>query len=520
MNLVQQLRGLWMTYADNPTARREYRSQLRGKKLFLAWSFYVGMLILIAGIAYSTSIRSSEMTIAGMQSALIGFYSAMVAVLGGLICLIVPSLTATTIVQERQNQSLDLVRVAPTELHRVLIGKMFASMRYVWILLAMALPVLVVGVAMGGALWTDVLATFITLSCIAMVLAAMGLVSSTTMAREQAALGNAYSFAILYALVTVIVGALGMSFAFGPGASTRSAPWFMCLSPFLLSWSVTTTTPIFGHDIPNWILASAFCLLTARVLVLMTASNLSHYDARATKLYRATLVGYALLFGAFIVGPVTLMFGMTIGRAMSSGAGPVGTPSIDVMRWLVVAVSLTVIVFAGGSDYGRLGERRQRPDGWWSWGGMWRSTPSGALPYHWLVLTMLVVGSVLPSLVAGVPVAWGMLLAVLAWSMSLFAMAWGMCRRICAVTWNARSGQSLVVLFLMLWLMVFPVLTSITMGAYQLDKSIYVITPFGFLIDSGYWPLIYGWTALYGILAVLFERSARAELTRPPRLVK
>src|SRR5436853_6142561 len=100
-------------YLDNPTARRDYRAQLRGNRAIILWTIYLFLLIGIGMLNYLDSAGGQTMSVVEAQSRLQQFYQIVMAILGAMVAVVAPALAATTIVVERERHSLDLILSAP-----------------------------------------------------------------------------------------------------------------------------------------------------------------------------------------------------------------------------------------------------------------------------------------------------------------------------------------------------------------------------------------------------------------------
>lgn len=96
-------------YVDNPTATRDFRAQLRGNKAIALWSLYLFVMMGFTLINYYTISQSGSLSVTDIQFRLRSFYESSMYMLAAAICLITPSLTAGSIVVERQRKSLDLL---------------------------------------------------------------------------------------------------------------------------------------------------------------------------------------------------------------------------------------------------------------------------------------------------------------------------------------------------------------------------------------------------------------------------
>jgi len=295
-------RAGFTNYTDNPTSKKDFRSQLRGNAAIYLWTCYLVILLAISMVVYTSVFsRASEgVSITQLQSNLREFYQILMGCLASVICLITPALTAGTITGERQRRSLDLLFSAPVSVKGLLVGKLISSYRYTWMLLVLSLPITAVCIVMGGATWGDVLAGYAILSFSALVLTSIGLVVSCMTTSLGAAILWTYLAVTGYLFATTIVSAASSVRLMMSAGDPTVAGWAIGLNPFLVVQAAPTHCELFGLNIPNWIPAGILALLFSRVLILGGASALGSYGAKETKWLRVYALIYTFLFCGFI----------------------------------------------------------------------------------------------------------------------------------------------------------------------------------------------------------------------------
>lgn len=464
------------SYIDNPTSRRDYRSQLRSNKSAILWGFYLLLLIAVATLNYSVSADVGNVSVVRAQRELQQFYTVVMGMLAAMVCLISPALGATTVIAERERRSLDLIFSAPVRPKMFLVGKMISAFRYTWMLLVLAMPVTAVSVVLGGATWSDVLVAYLLLSLCGLVLSSIALLFSTIAPKAVSAITWSYAAVGLYLLITFLLGSTyGVPSMFGmggPAGMTGEVPFFVGLSPFFATVAADTHTLIFGKEIPNWILVAVFSLLTVRFFLLCAGSALSPYGSSETKNLRISGLLYTFV----------LSFGLTYVVYSSIP----GSATTDVDAFAAGAVGWAPLFFLLFAPFvccfGEDAERKFMYDGVFSFKGAFRGTPSGGLPY----LLMLVL-----AIASGILLAFGILpitsspgehfASTLYWSFGFWIFVWGIGRWTSATTSDLRSARILHVAFLLMILgLPVPFLSLITTGG---SESLWQLYPLSNLAD-------------------------------------
>lgn len=354
------------TYLDNAASVRDYRVQLRGNRSVILFGLYLFVLIAVAMTVYNELAGGTSISVVDAQRRLRDFYGVVTALLGGIVSLVAPALTATSIVMERQRRSLDLIFSAPVTPKYYLVGKMLASYRYTWMLLVLALPVTAACVVLGGASWADVLVTYLALSMHALVFTAMALLMSTLSPKPVSAVVWSYACAIGFLILTFSATASSMIGSF-MGRSTQEAPFFVAMNPFYLAYSVNTHTTVWTTEVPNWVFTVVLCALISKLCLLGAGTLLSAQPARELRSLR-------LHFLVYLAGLVAY----TAWESASS------TVSVGVITFWFLSPLFLVMPFL--SAFGVDAERRYRPNGWFSIRHTFDGTPAGALPYVYTLI--------------------------------------------------------------------------------------------------------------------------------------
>lgn len=464
------LRRSWNTYVGNATAVRDYRSQLRGNKAIWIWGAYLILMILLCGIAYSGIVREQEQSIAQLQSQLNNFYQVVMMMLGTVIVLAAPAMTASTITIERQRKSLDLIFSAPVAPRYFLVGKLIAGFRYLLMLLVLALPVTSVCVVMGGATWGDVVGAFLLLMASGLVMMAIGLLISSLSPTTISAIAGTYMAIFAYAGLTSLFSAILAASTFAGGmmgggmgmGRSNEAIWSVALSPFTTSAAAPTFTRIGMTEVPNWVFALLFSLVLSRLLLAGAGSALSPYGSSETKILR--FQGWLLALVLSFLSAVPLgSFASTTLRS----ASPSSAPTPDYVAGLLVGVATASLFFLIPHIvcHSKDADLKYRNDGLASIRKVLVGTPSGAFPYLLILSLCISAGTALGfRYSAGFWPGLGFVSLAL-WSIGYLTLWWGLGRYFSSFSLGLRGARAAVVAVMILLIAVpVPIFTMYMAG--------------------------------------------------------
>jgi hypothetical protein len=440
---------LKQTYFANPTAARDYRVQLRGNRSVMLFGMYLFVLIGVAFAMYTMQVSPHAMSVVSAQQQLHGFYQTVMFLLAGMIVLITPALTATTVITERQRHSFDLIFSAPVTPKQYLVGKMISSYRYTWMLLILSLPITASAVVLGGAAWSDVLAAYALLSLHALVFTAIALLMSTVAPRPVSAVMWAYAVVAIYLGVTGTAAAISVS-----SRMTGTEAFFMvAMNPFSVVQAADTYTTILNYEVPNWALALVCTLLVTRIVLLAAGSILSPYGGKESRGLRISGLAYA----AAIAG----IFGHMAGGAMGSG-GSAHMPTMGFGIFLVWFLVPIVFVMPFSVCFGYEGERRHWPNGLFSPRHWLDGTPSGALPYLFALVATCATAVTLGVLIKTNSWIGNGFLAYVAYACGYLTLFWGVGRMASVTSGGLRQARTvLFAIFMVLFVVPVPFLSAI-----------------------------------------------------------
>lgn len=374
-------------YFRNANSIKDYRIQLRSKKVIWYWGIYLGVLILVALSNYgSIAAGSGGSTPSQVQASLTTYYQVVTGFIQVAILLIAALLAASTIVSEYELHSMELVQITPKSTKYFLVGKYMAVMRQVALMLFLAMPIAAVGVTLGGATWAQILEQFGYLfmqaglaTAIAMPLA---IASKSVVRTVSGYLG------ILF-VMSLFLFSVGATFA---ATGVGMVPPFAGLIPFVTLFVTGTMTPVFGVEVPNWLLCMLITLIFVKMFLLGAGSAMTRVGSKETISLR--------IHGLVLVGLYALLFGYSYWNLPS-----VFVPGPDrlIQVFLTVCLPSVLLVFLAFTvaGHGRLEERKSFATELFNIKNTWRGRPSGAIGFLTIAAILVLAGTVLPFWLKG-----------------------------------------------------------------------------------------------------------------------
>ncbi|MBX3030622.1 MAG: ABC transporter permease [Chloroflexi bacterium] len=259
-------------------AARDLRGRMRSRRTFLVITVY---LLLLAGFAFGiyaylqrqaemeSALRLREMVESGSlwgvapgfaHSARIGhqLFSGLMLLQTILILVLAPAFTAGVISSERERQTLDLLVTTPLSTVGLVVGKLFAALLWVFVLILASVPVMALVFVFGAVGPDDVLRGYALLVTLAFGMGAVGLFLSAICRRTQTATVLASIVVLVIALGSIPAHALwGMlgteTTRSATGVTTikrtsRAPEQLLWLNPFAGVADLVCTTAPGGYD--------------------------------------------------------------------------------------------------------------------------------------------------------------------------------------------------------------------------------------------------------------------------------
>ena len=292
---------------------------------------------------------------------------------------------AFAIVSEKQRRSLDLVFSAPTEPKYYLVGKLISSYRYVWLLLVLSLPFCAVSVTLGGTTWMQLFITFLLYSFYGLVCVSFGLLMSTLCSKVLPAIIWTYAALACYLLITG--GFFGVTVAATRGTFAEINP-LVSLFPASYSFVADQTWPVFGREVPTWILTILVHLVVVKFVILAAGSMLAPGNSKEIQGLRI----HGLIYCALVTYLVALGVTPFLQSVISSGI--TSLPQVQaahgrVIFGILLTVGMMIVPYL--ASFGNNDLRRHRPDGVFKIGQTFSGRPSGNIAYLLFMFVMVVV---------------------------------------------------------------------------------------------------------------------------------
>ena len=189
----------------NPVLRREVLERFRTRRspwFLFFWTIGIGLLGYVSYLVsqqVSTSILGRLLATEYMGRFL---FQAMALLMMTTVILIVPGVTALSIVGERERQTLQLLQVTQLSPLQLVLGKLSSSMSYFLLLLIAVAPVVAIPLLFGGMSFGDVFAALAMMLATAIMLGSASIAISSRARSSRGAVAGSYAFAIVIGFIT------------------------------------------------------------------------------------------------------------------------------------------------------------------------------------------------------------------------------------------------------------------------------------------------------------------------------
>lgn len=234
----------------NPVLLKELRGRMRGARGFVVLTIYLLLLTCFASIVYSAFSQTVGMAGSGATMAQAGtiLFSSVVLVEIFLVAFITPAFAASAITGERERQTYELLRTTLLPAHRLVLGKLGATLTYVSLLILAAIPLEGLAFMFGGVVIEELLLALIILAVTAITFSSMGLFFSAHLRSTVAATVFSYATVILLSIGVPVMVLLPLSLFGSAGlllsGSSPAPPPFVQAVLIYLAYGIGSLSPV------------------------------------------------------------------------------------------------------------------------------------------------------------------------------------------------------------------------------------------------------------------------------------
>lgn len=196
-----------MNLSLNPVLGREIKERFRSRRapVFVTlWVVGVGLIGYLVYLLAQLTARDAFGLGQGVAGGYMGrfIFEGMLLLLMTGVVMIVPGLTALSIVGERERQTFHLLQVTQLSPVQIVLGKLWSSMSYFLLLLVAVAPITALPLLFGGVRLTDVAVGLGMLLLTAVMLGSIGIWGSARARSSRGAVASAYMWSFILAFIT------------------------------------------------------------------------------------------------------------------------------------------------------------------------------------------------------------------------------------------------------------------------------------------------------------------------------
>lgn len=188
-----------MYLADNPVLQRELLVNLRMNRAFVLLLIYQVLLAAVVYFAWPQEVRLGAKAEAARDLVNMVFFGQYI-----LSCLMTPSFAASAITGEKERKTYEMLLASPLRPAAITLGKIFASLVHLTLLIFGSLPIVVLCLPLGGVSPSEVFAAYFALLLSVLTFGMISIACSSYFNRTSAALVASYLIILPLALGGVL----------------------------------------------------------------------------------------------------------------------------------------------------------------------------------------------------------------------------------------------------------------------------------------------------------------------------
>ena len=192
----------------NPVLTRELLERFRTRRapwFIFGWTLGIGLIgyvVYLVGQQVANGFFGlGRLVASGFMGRFL--FQAMALLMMTAVVMVVPGVTALSIVGERERQTLSLLQVTQLSPFQLILGKLTSSLSYFLLLLVAVAPIMALPLLFGGMSFGDVFAALAVMVVTAVMIGSVSLAISARARSSRGAVAGSYVFAFLIAFFTI-----------------------------------------------------------------------------------------------------------------------------------------------------------------------------------------------------------------------------------------------------------------------------------------------------------------------------
>lgn len=215
----------------NPVLNKELKLRMRKWKTAITLLVYLSILTLVTVFIIGNVFQSPYESYLDRENSMM-IYIVLAMLQFFLISFISPALTSGSISGERERQTLDLLLCTEMRPISIILGKLFASLSEVILLVVASLPILSIVFVFGGISTVELIQIFIFYIVLAVTLGSIGLFFSTHIKKTTASNVITYAVVLFLMFGTIFVVIFYYGFIRKINSNNMSIPFLIYFNPF------------------------------------------------------------------------------------------------------------------------------------------------------------------------------------------------------------------------------------------------------------------------------------------------
>lgn len=194
----------------NPVLTRELLERFRTRRapwFIFGWTLGIGLIgyvvYLVGQQVANNFFGLGRLVASGFMGRFL--FQAMALLMMTAVVMVVPGVTALSIVGERERQTLSLLQVTQLSPFQLILGKLSSSLSYFLLLLVAVAPIMALPLLFGGMSFGDVFAALAIMIATAIMIGSVSLAISARARSSRGAVAGSYVFAFLIAFFTIAI---------------------------------------------------------------------------------------------------------------------------------------------------------------------------------------------------------------------------------------------------------------------------------------------------------------------------
>lgn len=239
----------------NPIVKKDIRVQARSMKIAWGLFAYEAIMALVFFLAMSFFQMENIYSSTNIYSQIVMLYPVLAVTQIGILAVVVPIITASSISGEKERQTFDIMMTTSMTPFSIIVGKVTTAMNQGLLFVVAAMPIMALAFVIGGLSWAYLLWFLLIAMLVSLFSASIGICCSALCKKSIVSVIMSYGIYIVFIVLTCLPTILYMMWGYQTAAASMTMGMMVVMLFYLINpvyylveffvWTMTGTSGVY-----------------------------------------------------------------------------------------------------------------------------------------------------------------------------------------------------------------------------------------------------------------------------------